>query len=240
MHRQRVRYKRRITRLRGNFRLALRWLRAGKSGLAPVVGTATGLGRCDVVYINLAHRVDRRDHIESELVRMGVSSFERFDAIENNLGALGCAMSHRAILRQTQLADGRLLMVCEDDCAFILARPEIDALIEAFYQDDRLDVLCLAYNAANGIKVSRWLRITSDTQTTSCYILKAHMIPSMLEIAEISTAKLLRGEPVPIGAIDIVWKKLQKTVFFALAVPRAAKQIPSYSDIERKLMDYRL
>ena len=47
-------------------------------------------------YINLEHRTDRKDQIEAELNKMGIVA-ERFPAIYDSFGALGCSMSHLAV-----------------------------------------------------------------------------------------------------------------------------------------------
>ena len=51
-----------------------------------------------IVYINLDKRVDRREHIENELNRFELN-FERFEAIYNDFGILGCTKSHLEVLK---------------------------------------------------------------------------------------------------------------------------------------------
>ena len=46
-----------------------------------------------VLYIHLYHRTDRKELIEEELKNMGLT-FERFPAIKDSYGALGCSKSH--------------------------------------------------------------------------------------------------------------------------------------------------
>ena len=128
----------------------------------------SGLDRCEIHYINLNHRADRRAALQSEFKALGVTRFARFEAISDANGALGCAKSHEAVLASASLTEDQLLMICEDDCQFIAERAAIDAAIEEFFYNPHLDVLCLAYNAQNGFAISQNLMITSDTRMMSC------------------------------------------------------------------------
>jgi glycosyl transferase family 25 len=132
-------------------------------------------------------------------------------------------------------------MVCEDDCEFLATREEIDDLVNEFASNSRLDVLCLAFNTRNPKKVtqiSKGLSITSDTQTTACYILKPHMVEKLAWAAYSSIEGLTRTLDPTAHAIDIEWKSLQKRNIFAIPNIRIAKQLESYSDIEGKLTNY--
>jgi glycosyl transferase family 25 len=129
-------------------------------------------------------------------------------------------------------------MICEDDCSFLLDRDRIDMIIEAFYADDRLDVLCLAYKALNGFSISRDLAVTSDTQTMSCYIIRQRVRNDLCRIAAKSVDLLRQGVREDRAAIDRVWKDFQKSVFFAIPNERASSQITSFSDIKGKVVTY--
>ena len=153
----------------------------------------SGLERCNIHYINLNHREDRRAEMQSEFKALGVTRFARFEAIADANGALGCAKSHEAVLLSASISEDQLVMICEDDCQFIAHRAAIDAVIEEFYYNSHLSVLCLAYNAENEFSISQNLMITSDTQTMSCYILKASAIAEVLESVRFSVDNLSRG-----------------------------------------------
>ena len=112
--------------------LKQRW--AHKSAKPPVVQTMgpRGLDRCEIHYINLKHRADRRAEILSEFKALGVAHFTRFDAIADANGALGCAKSHEAVLSSASISQDQLFMICEDDCQFIADRAAIDVAVEEF------------------------------------------------------------------------------------------------------------
>ena len=239
--------ERKFRSVRNNYRrkvqnkiLKDRW--AAKPTKQPVVENfdVTGLDRCVIHFINLKHRKDRKIEILAELTRLGISDFTRFDAVADQNGALGCARSHAQLLEGAQISKDQLFMICEDDCQFVMDRIAIDVLIEEFFFNPHLDVLCLAYNATNSFQISQTLMITSDTQTTSCYIVKPQAIGMVLGCALKSVCHLSLGEPGYDFAIDQVWKELQSEIYFALPKDPYAVQRPSFSDIENSYQNYGL
>lgn len=231
--------KRELKRLLQHLRLKWRWKRVQKvTAIGP--DNEYGLERCDIVYINLDHRTDRRERIEQEFVKIGVINANRFAAHKHQRGAIGCAMSHRDVLSSYVVEQHRLLMVCEDDLEFTVDRERLDHLIEHFYQDNRMDVLCLAYNRRNGIQVDPNFLISSSTRTTACYLVKPRAIKSIEACARMSIDLLEQGLPDKVAAIDVVWEKSQNDFIFALSYPRAAIQSSSYSDILGHEVDYKL
>jgi len=103
-----------------------------------------------------------------------------------------------------------------------------------------LDVLCRAHNAENGFAISQNLMITSDAQTMSCYILKASAIAELVDCIRFSVENLSRGGAGFDYAIDQVWKRLQRQIFFALTTDHFARHRPSFSDTEQSHKDYGL
>ena len=82
--------------------------------------------------------------------------------------------------------------------------------------------------------------ITSDMQTMSCYILKTSAIAELLDCTRFSVENLSRGGAGFDYAIDRVWKRLQRQMFFALTKDHFARQRPSFSDIEQSHQNYGL
>ena len=231
--------KRELQRWLQNMRLKWRWRRAARTSPSGL-DVAHGLDRCDITYINLDHRTDRRERIEAEFAKIGAPNVTRFAAHKHARGATGCAMSHRDVIEAATPAEGRITMICEDDLEFLADRARLDHLIETFYRDSRIDVLCLAYNRRNGIAVSEDFLITSNTRTTACYLFKSPVLPALHRAATKSISRLERGLPDKVAAIDVVWRETQQEFIFALASPRAARQTESYSDILGRTVDYNL
>jgi glycosyl transferase family 25 len=198
-----------------------------------------GIDRCDVVYINLPHRTDRRAEIESELSRMRSRNYIRFDGIRAEPGWLGCSLSHRAALSAAKVKSGRLLMVLEDDCQFLKNSSRVGDVIEEF-SSSKADVLCLSFNATRyePLPPLRKLRRVFDARTTSCYVLKPHMIKPIHDMASLSVDLFHQGAPSRFAAFDMVWRRMQKEKIFVIPNQRLARQRPSYSDIEGHFADH--
>lgn len=116
------------------------------------------LDKCHIAYVNLASRTDRNEHMQNELVRIGIEA-ERFDAyepgptiekvgadrvqrmIDGTPGAIGCMYSQIAIMLRAARGQ-RHAFVMEDD--LILANDFKDRLHEfATFVPEPWDVLWL-------------------------------------------------------------------------------------------------
>ncbi len=225
-------------------KLVRRWksrpiLRGPKGeGITTSGGSAYGIGRCDIAYINLAHRTDRREHFEGQMKMLGVSRFTRIEAARANPGILGCGMSHGQALRWWEPSEKRLLVVCEDDATFKTSRLALDVAVEEFYRHPGLSVLCLGNNPSHVVPISEQLGISADIQTTSCYAVKPEAVGAIADAAERSVHMLRAGVRVRRAAIDVVWKSVQKEFFFAVPLDQMVEQLPGYSDIERSHTNY--
>jgi hypothetical protein len=195
----------------------------------------------EIFYINMIHRVDRKNLILKEFDKIGISKFSRFEGIFNPIGVLGCAYSHKGVLDLFDEYNDKLLMVCEDDISFIGSSDKLKVLIENFINDDSLDVLCLGFNQFNQYHYNEYFNLTSDTQTTSCYVVKPYMKEFLLRNFELSINLFVHGiDRVYKPEIDLVWKVLQKKYNFVIPKERYAFQIESFSDIEKRIVNYRV
>lgn len=203
--------------------------------------TKSKLNTLEIHYINLEHRKDRDREIVDEFKILGLNNYIRFNAIKNTNGALGCALSHMTILENWNTYNSNLLMVCEDDLKFIGSLEELEVLVNEFINDKSLDILCLSYNQFNEVPYNEMFNLTSDTQTTACYIVKPHMKTVLLENFKLSVKLLENKIDNQYGvAIDEVWKVLQKKYNFVLPKKRFAHQRESYSDIMNRVVDYKV
>ena len=197
-----------------------------------------GLARCEVRYINLAARTDRRRETEGLFRNLAIEA-HRVDAFPAKPGILGCALSH--VLALTEPSGGeKMLMICEDDIDFLASRKTLDSLIEEFHRNPALDVLCLGYSLqSRPIPISRHLQITENTQTTSCYVVKDNAAAVLSDIFAKSADDLVAGVDSRVAALDIAWKEVQDgTLVFAVPRERAAIQRPGHSDIAQSFVDY--
>ena len=118
-----------------------------------------GIDRLDrVIVINLATRADRLSEFAREMEKLRFTNYSRFEAIADDLGILGCTKSHAQCLRQMLERSDRCMMICEDDVRFLVSRGQLDVLVDAFLDDPRAEVACLAYQ-----------HIHTPKLTTSCF-----------------------------------------------------------------------
>jgi GR25 family glycosyltransferase involved in LPS biosynthesis len=206
-------------------------------GLEPPIN----LGELRIVYVNLDRRRDRKKEIEKEFEGLGIQHAERFSAIENTDGGLGCAKSHTACLLLIGGEDFRPTLICEDDIEFLAPRETIESVVDEFLLNPLLDVLCLG-NALieKPKKISPQLSISNNVQTTSCYLVKKEAVSPLVEVAQKSVEGLSAGRDYGRYAYDQVWKSLQQgRLIFAVPNTRLVRQRSSYSDIEKKIVSYK-
>ncbi|MDA9116991.1 hypothetical protein N9J37_01610 [Pontimonas sp.] len=188
--------------------------------------------------INLDYRRDRLQETYEVFARAKFGQPQRFSAIEDKNGYLGCSLSHQALLEQAQNQFPMLpVAIFEDDIEFLLAGQDLERLVTQFLSNPAADVLVFGYNTKSFMpQVSRVLRVVTASLTTSGYLVKGHAIPKVLEAAKTSVEMFSKGAPPSEASIDVVWQILQaKELVFVTGKSRPAKQRESYSDISQKV-----
>ena len=200
-------------------------------------GASPGADLVEGLFINLAHRTDRREETEVELSRMGLNGVTRHDATLQTNGHLGASRSHLAAVRKlSESATAPLLMVLEDDAEFLCTPEELTSLLILFLGDSRLDVLCLGNNPwTRPVPVSPHFALTDDSSSAGCYVFKQRAAKLIAASHKASIEMLSRGEDPSAAALDQRWKTLQRNQLF-FCIPRAHVfiQRPSFSDIQNK------
>jgi glycosyl transferase family 25 len=191
-------------------------------------------------YINLKHRIDRREHVENQLALLGINP-QRFEAIHNTNGAIGCSMSHLKLLQNAYNNKLDHILIVEDDITF--TKPDIlKAQFSKFIENHKnnWDVIILGGNNMppyqeideSCIKVTR-------CQTTTGYLVNGHYIKALLQNVRMGLTRLMQN---PLEhkqfAIDKFWFILQKVSKWYLIIPATVIQRVDYSDIEKKITNY--
>jgi GR25 family glycosyltransferase involved in LPS biosynthesis len=200
-------------------------------------GTMVGVDRIPALrVINLEARADRLASFTIEMERLGIERFERFDAIEDRVGAIGCTRSHASLMREMIDRAWPSLMVFEDDVRFQVSRERLDVLVDAFLDDERAEVACLEFNAQKTRRYGALFLRATESQNTGCYLVKASIARELLEAFEDGVAAMVEGGDPLLYNVDIVWKRLQRSRVFVVPVERVAHQEPGYSDIEGRFV----
>ena len=191
-------------------------------------------------YINLEHRTDRKEHVEKELSKIGITG-QRFNAIKMDNGAIGCSMSHLRLLQDAIKNNLEHILIVEDDIKFLnpdLFKSQFNKFIEK--HGNNWDVILLAGNNMppyqniddTCIKVSR-------CQTTTGYLVNGHYLKILCTNIKMGLTNLLNKPDEPNKyAIDKFWFILQNNSRWFLITPPTVVQREDYSDIEKKVTNY--
>lgn len=195
-----------------------------------------------ILYINLAHRTDRKEHLLQELQKWNISSsrIHRIDAVHRNPGALGCGLSHiKALTYTLSHPEWNTVLVLEDD--FTFHSHANDNQIKQFMTNTSFDVALLSYNPEY-IKyddtADSSIKKVIYSQTTSSYLIRKHYIPILLQNMKESMYDMERYGKQHENCVDIYWTLLQPTGNWFAFFPALGYQYDNYSDIEHRVTSY--
>ena len=204
----------------------------------PTINSITDIK--NIFYINLSHRTDRKQHIETQLKTIGLNTFERFNAIKLADGRVGCSMSHLKCLHLAKKRKYTHLLICEDDTTFLNPHLFMTHLNLFLKRDKPWDVVLFAGNNippyqavdATCIKVIH-------CQTTTCYLVNGHYFDTLIQNIKTGVDHLIKSPNNPgYYAIDRYWFILQARDNWFLIIPPTVIQREDYSDIEKRNTNY--
>jgi glycosyl transferase family 25 len=196
----------------------------------------------NIFYINLEHRTDRKEHVELELTNIGLTNYQRFNAIKMPNGAIGCSMSHLKLLETALEKNMEHILIVEDDITFL--NPSL--FIEQFNKcitklDNNWDVILFAGNNIPPYNIidDSCVQVTR-CQTTTGYLVNGHYIKILIKNIKMGLIQLLnKPDQHSIFAIDKFWFVLQQNSRWFLITPLSVIQREDYSDIEKKETTYK-
>jgi GR25 family glycosyltransferase involved in LPS biosynthesis len=201
-----------------------------------------------VYYINLEHRVDRKELFLDEMKRFDISEskLHRIEATyTKGFGALGCAHSHIRALEHFILSPYKTCIIFEDDFQFTIEKDYFHQMLsEIFTKEINFDVILLAGNILEE-KMSEYpfLKRVTEAQTTSGYLITKSFAKILLK--NFQEAAILLHEyysvhetRVETFCIDRHWKHLQKKYKWYCLFPKVGLQREGFSDIEEKFTKY--
>lgn len=201
-------------------------------------------------YINLDHRVDRKEQMEAEFEKVGIPKEKvvRIPGIyTKGFGILGCALSHIKTLETFLDSTYKNCLVCEDDFMFHLDINYIKYLLKMFFQKNiPYDIVMLSGNVKQEEDTSfHFLKKIKEAQTTSSYVITREFAFHLLENLR-EGAKLLKeykeatSETKHEYCLDIYWQKLQPQSRWYILSPKIGIQRESYSDIAEHMTNYKV
>ena len=193
-------------------------------------------------YINLKHRIDRKKNIEDLKKKYPFfSNVKRMDAFCHKQGVLGCAMSHIKCLEELKKNSDDYYMILEDDF-FINNENNFLAFLNDFdliKHSNSWDVITMTPLGKTFKRnyINNFHKIV-NTSTVSGIIVKHNFLDKLLEVFKKAKQILIETNKGSLGAIDVVWKPIQHKSNFIYFGKLFAGQIKSYSDIEKRTMNY--
>ncbi len=193
----------------------------------------------NVFYINLEHRKDRKQQIESELNALGWD-YERFNAIKMPNGRAGCSMSHLKVLQTAKERNLDYVVVVEDDAMFVNKDFINQQLQTVFNNNIDFDVFLLAGNIRPPIqKITDYIFRVFTSYTTTGYIVKKQYYDTLINNIKQGIPLLLKNPNYHmVFAIDTFWMQLQRKDKWYMIFPRTVTQRPDFSDIEQRELNY--
>lgn len=180
-------------------------------------------------YINLDRRTDRRAEVEQEFADKGLS-VERFPAIEYDPGAIGCNLSHIAVLKLAKERGYESVMIFEDDFKFLVDKETWDYLIECL--PESYDVVMLSYNLITSVAHDDIFDRVLEVQTTSGYIVHSRFYDKLLARWEEGARLFIESPQFDwIYLLDQYWKPLQSSAEWYAYRRRIGKQRDGFSDL---------
>ena len=192
-------------------------------------------------YINLRKRTDRKKHFEMlKLKYPFFHNIQRIEATEHENGSIGCGKSHiRALHKCLELGNDDVFIICEDDLT-ITHDQNFKKMTEELDVNKKWDVIVFTPRGDMPPYIftgSNFVRICNN-QTTSGYIVKRHVIPTLIRVFELAVLGLEQKGPPGIYSIDQYWKRMQQAHIFCFFKHLYAGQLVGYSDIEKRIVDY--
>jgi hypothetical protein len=187
-------------------------------------------------YINLEKREDRKTYIEEELKKLGITQPNRFNAIEHNVGIVGCGLSHIKVVELAKQNKWNWVCIFEDDLK-ILDEDLLKSRVSDLINED-FDILLLSGNNFKPFrKYDKYLKVYKCF-TTGAYIIKKHYYDTYLQNLK-EGVELLKKENKPhLYGLDVYSHKIQGRDKWWLIKPIVAIQKEDYSDIENEKVNY--
>lgn len=195
-----------------------------------------------VYFINLNHRLDRKEHIEKLLTDSDLIDIsERVDAIYNkSLPHAGCVLSHILTIEKFIETGEEYCLILEDDFTANNVSTLKSDIQKLFSDGVDFDMIQLA---GNHIQLNDceypYLKKVIDSQTTSGYIINRVFATTLLDNFKDSYRLISEFGRQHNYCLDIYWKKLQPVSKWYCFSPALGYQMDGYSDIEKSYFSYK-
>jgi len=192
----------------------------------------------EIYCINLDHRTDRWDRVQKEFDNVGVlPRVQRFSAIKENDGRLGVVKSNLAIIKMAKEKGLKNVLVFEDDVHFI--NNSVEILEKSISQIGNLD-WWLFYLGANTHEPLQFITKSKPNILLLKNAFACHAFCYNHKTYDFFIRKYDGLEKIEFqDTLDVFMASyFQRKNICLLVNPIIATQIASYSDIEKKDVNY--
>jgi len=196
-----------------------------------------------ICYINLKHRVDRKEHILQEIKKIDPNLTKTHcitaEYTPHN-GILGCVLSHiKALQFFLDHPEWKNCMILEDDYTF--SSDPNTTLSYLLTTLPTYDVLLLSYGLCDYVSTeTEYKSITRvlSSQTASGYIIHRDYAPILFDNFTTSSKYIAEYGKIHEYCIDIYWKRLMPLGKWYTFSSRIGYQYESFSDINNCVENY--
>lgn len=193
-----------------------------------------------IIYINLDKRTDRQEQIEKELNDFKLP-FERYPAIHNVIGIIGCTQSHLNVFKLAKERNYKNILILEDDFTFTVSKDFFEEQLTYFFNSNiDYDVCMISYYLNSGEPSTEYPFLTKifEAQTASGYIVNSKYYDNLIELYEHALPLLIETNKHWLYCNDQVWKNLQKKDNWFCFTKRFGVQRDGFSDNTNSFMTY--
>jgi GR25 family glycosyltransferase involved in LPS biosynthesis len=192
------------------------------------------------IYINLEHRKDRNESVLKELSKIQIHTPERFNAIEMKNGAIGCSLSHIKCIEIAIKRNYEYIMICEDDIEILNPSLFVENINKFLNSQIEWDVVLIAGNNMIPYNfVTDYCIKIYNCLTTTGYIVKNKYFSTLLNNYKEGVLQFMKNPENKSFTIDKYWLKLQMNNNWYMIIPPTIVQKEDYSDIEKKVTNFR-
>ena len=206
-----------------------------------------------LVYINLDHREDRRQIMQKlfDDAQIPPEKVQRFPAIKNDVGIIGCAMGHISILKKAKEQKWKNVLIMEDDLCWVNFEENYKKLEDLVSKPFDVCMLGGLYLEFEDPKIKAAF-------CTNAYIVSARYYDTLLDNFE-HGLKMKLQKPRLVGPmfsserkrqrynelvnqdnrynVDVYWFKLQMKDNWIGVIEPMIKQVDGYSDIYNTVLN---
>lgn len=197
-------------------------------------------------------------------MKIPATKFQRFSAIRNDRGAIGCTFSHVKILQMAIEKKWKNILIIEDDFVFIESVEKVEEGVRNLFEHvepkvPNWSVVNFSRGAMHRMraldsenytpyvptdpssleKADKFIWKADAISSTSGYIVNQPFYETLLSNYKEGLVGLMKTYDKPRYALDMYWMPLQEsTPTWYIFNPSLGYQYESFSDIEQRVVDY--